>query len=298
MSENTKQPKEIDLTKLSNVDALAAKDKIIKNMVEEKRTSSFKKRNAGKFNFAEVELVDLPSRGILYKNVTDDETVLNGKIELYPMTAREEEILSTQKFIRDGSATRRVLDRCIASDIDAKDILTYDSNYLLFFLRQISYGDEYNFELKCQNDFCGRKFDHNVKISELSFEELPDIEEPIVIKLPRSRYTVNMVLPRLYHTEDIIARNANKKISTDDATSRQIDRYLSTTVSVLDRSGDEVPRKDWEEFFEALPGIDIAEIRDAIDYSTGVDTLEGVVCPYCEEDYSGTIPVGINFFRF
>lgn len=295
MSDDNKS-KEIDLSKVSNIDAVTKKDKKMKELVESKKKS--KKRNSGKFNFSESHTVELPSRGILYKYVTEDEDVLNGNIEIYPMTAREEEVLSTQKFIKDGSATRRVLDRCISSDIDAKDILVYDSNYLLFFLRQISYGDEYEFELKCQNSMCGRKFDHNLKISELNFEELPDIEEPIEVKLPRSKYTVSMVLPRLYHTENIIARSSNKKRNTEDSTGRQIDRYISTTVSITDTEGDEVDKKDWEEFFESLPGIDIAEIRERSDYSTGVDTLEDVVCPYCESDYSGTIPIGMNFFRF
>jgi len=291
---NQKKAKEIDLSKLSNLDAVASKDDLMKEAVSKRG----KKRNKGKFNFAESEIVNLPSRGILYKNVTTDENVLNGKIELYPMTAREEEILSTQKFIKDGSATRRVLDRCIASDIDAKDILTYDSNYLLFFLRQISYGDDYEFELKCQNSMCGKKFNHSLKISDLEFEELPDVQEPIEVKLERSKYTVNLVLPRLYHTEDIISRSNSKTKTTEDSSGSQIDRYLSTTVSIIDPDGDELDRSDWEEFYEALPGIDIAAIREASDYSTGVDTLEGVVCPFCESDYSGTIPIGINFFRF
>lgn len=292
----SKESKQIDLSKLSNLDAVTSKDKGLKEIIEKKGVP--RKRNTGKFNFAEPELVKLPSRGILYGNVTNDENVLNGSIEIYPMTAREEEILSTQKFIRDGSATRRVLNRCIASDIDAKDILTYDSNYLLFFLRQISYGDTYEFDLTCQNPMCGKKFEHVLKISELDFEQLPDMEEPIEVKLAMSKYTVYMVLPRLYHTEDIISRGNNKKKTTEDSVGSQIDRYLSTTVSILDRSGEEVNRKDWEEFYEALPGADIATIREASDYSTGVDTLEGVVCPYCERDYSGTIPIGINFFRF
>ena len=298
MAEDDNKKQEIDLSKVSNIDAVTKKDKKMKNMVEEKSKASSKKRNKGKFNFSEADIVELPSRGILYQHVTEDENVLNGKIEIYPMTAREEEILSTQKFIKDGSATRRVLDRCIASDIDAKDILVYDSNYLLFFLRQISYGDEYQFELKCQNSMCGKKFDHELKISELDFEELPDIEEPIEVELPKSKYTVYMVLPRLYHTEDIVSRSSSKKRSTEDSTGRQIDRYLSSTVSIIDDEGEEVDKKDWEEFFESLPGSDIAKIRESSDYSTGVDTLENVICPYCDSDYSGTIPIGMNFFRF
>ena len=70
------------------------------------------------------------------------------------MTLKEEQILSTPRFLKTGSATRMILENCIASDIDAKDILLFDSNFLLYYLRQISYGDEYTFTLKCDKKSC------------------------------------------------------------------------------------------------------------------------------------------------
>lgn len=289
---------EIDISNVGNYDAVSKKDPEVKKLAEKKKRVNKKKR-ASKFNFAEEEMVPLPSKGLLYSRVTEDEDVLNGRIKLFPMTAREEEILSTTRFIKDGTATRRVMERCIASDIDAQDILLFDSNFLLFYLRQISYGDEYNFELKCQNSMCEKKFDHTVKISELEFEELPDdIAEPIKVKLPKSKYTVHFVLPRLYHSEEINYRYNNRKKSTEDEDKRTIDNFMVTTVKVLDDEGEEVDKRDWEEFFEALPGMDTATLRESNDYSTGVDTIDNLECPYCGADYSGTIPIGIEFFRF
>jgi len=146
---------------------------------------------------------------------------------------------------------------------------------------------------------CEKKFDHEVKISELNFEELPeDVKEPIKVKLPKSKYTVHLILPRLYHSEEINYRYSNRKKSTNDEDKRSIDNFMVTTVKVLDDKSDEIDKKDWEEFFEALPGMDTAELREATDFSTGVDTLKDIECPYCSTDYSGTIPIGIEFFRF
>jgi|GEM_PF-6476499 hypothetical protein len=298
---DTPQPpsvEEIDISNVGNYDAVSKKDPEVKKVAEKKKSVNKGKR-ASKFNFAEEEVVPLPSGGRLYSRVTEDEDILNGRIKLLPMTAREEEILSTTRFIKDGTATRRVLERCIASDIDAQDVLLFDSNFLLFYLRQISYGDSYEFELKCQNSMCEKKFDHEVKISELNFEELPeDVKEPIKVKLPKSKYTVHLILPRLYHSEEINYRYSNRKKSTNDEDKRSIDNFMVTTVKVLDDKSDEIDKKDWEEFFEALPGMDTAELREATDFSTGVDTLKDIECPYCSTDYSGTIPIGIEFFRF
>lgn len=279
--EAPKAPK-IDMSKISNVPQ-----------------SVMKTRKSGKFNFSEAEMVSLPSRGALYKNVTDDVDILNGQIQMYPMTVKDEEILSTSRFLKSGAATRMVIDNCVASDIDARDILLYDSNYLLFFLRGISYGNDYKFKLKCSNSSCGMEFDHTVKIDELEFEELPeDVKEPFSVVLPKCKYKVTFVLPRLAHSEEIYNRNRKRKKSTADSDQRMVDNLIVTTIKITDPNGEDVPAGDWEEFYESLIGMDRAELSEKADFSTGVDTLDGVVCPYCESDFSGSIPIGVDFFRF
>jgi hypothetical protein len=284
MAENKKDPPKapkLDMSKIVNV------------------PSGEIKKKKGKFSFTEAEVTPLPSRGLLYKSVTQDTDILNGQIQMYPMTVKDEEILSTSRFLKTGAATRMVIDNCVASDIDARDILLYDSNYLLFFLRGISYGDDYKFKLKCSNSSCGMEFEHTVKISELNFEELPeDIKEPFTVELPKSKYKVTFVLPRLAHSEEIYNRNRKRKKTTSSSDQRMVDNLIVTTIKITDPDGVEVPPGDWEEFYESLIGMDRAELNEKADFSTGVDKLEGVVCPYCETDYSGTIPIGIDFFRF
>lgn len=294
----------LNLENLANAGILEkAGDNIIEKAQQQagtvQKNTVFKKRKSGKFNFVEPEKIILPSGGGLYKNITSDEDVLNGYIYMYPMTVKEEEILSTSRFLRTGAATRMVIDNCIASDIDAKDILLFDSSYLLFALRSISYGDEYKFSVKCSNDSCDREFDHTVLISELDFEELPeDLREPIKVSLPKSGYTVYNVLPRLFHSEEIYQQNAKRKKSTGAADTALVDNITATVVKITDPNGEPIDKKDYNEFFEALPGIDRATLKEATKFSTGVDTLTGVKCPYCETEYGGGVPVGGDFFRF
>lgn len=288
---------DIDLNNLANLKAAEKKDAGLKEVISKKYAG--KSRKDSRFNFSEAELVPLPSKGNLYKNVTDDEDVLNGFIRLYPMTTKEEEILSTQRYLRTGSSTRMILQNCIDSDIDAKDILVFDSNFLLFYLRKISYGDEYEFELASTEDSLRRKFKHKINISELRFEELDDdVKEPIVIKLPNSKYTVECVLPRMYHIEEIYKLGSRREKSTDTNDKRLLDNLLVTTIRVLDEKKKEVPSKYWEEFFEALVGMDIAELRSKTKFDTGVDELKGIVCPYTDREMDLTIPMGPEFFRF
>jgi len=286
---------DLDLSLARNLDAAATVDPEIKNIA--KASSSRKK---GKFNFIKSELIPLPSGGRFYKQLTKDtDIVKKGTIRMKAMTVKEEEILSTPRFLKAGIATRMILERCIDSDIDAKDILLFDSNFLMFYLRSISYGDEYKFNLQCSNISCEKKFDHLVRISELPFEEMPDdIKEPLKIILPVSNYSVEAILPRLYHTEEIYYRNSNRKKSTTDSDQRLLDNMLVTTLAIYDEEGTAIDEDDWQEFFEALPGGDAATLREKFAFSTNIDEIKDIECPYCNATFDGTIPMGPEFFRF
>jgi len=281
---------EIDLSTVANLGAISKKDKDFAKMV-----SGAKKTN--KYRFAEPELIQLPSTGKLYD--TEDADIKNGFIRMFPMTIKEEEILATPRFLKTGSATRMVFENCIASDISAKDILIYDSNFLLFRLRQISYGDEYKFKIRCENASCEKEFQHTVNITKLAFEELPeDFEEPIVVKLPRSKYTVVSILPRLAHSEELTLMKSKKMRDTGESDRRFLDNLIITTISILDPKGNEIPEKEWEDFYRALVGEDAALLREKTSVTTGVDKITDVECPYCGTSYSGGIPIGADFFRF
>lgn len=287
---------ELDLSLARNVDAAAVKDPGIREVIEKSSNS----RKKSKFNFIKSELIPLPSGGKLYKpNSKDPEVIKKGMIRMKPMTVKEEEILSTSRFLKAGIATRMILERCIDSDIDARDILLFDSNFLMFYLRSISYGDEYNFELQCSSVSCEKKFEHKVKISELPFEELPKgVKEPIKVNLPMSKFTVEAILPRLYHTEEIYQRNSNRKKKTTDSDQRLLDNMLVTTLAVYDEEGEAIDEEDWTDFYEALPGGDSGLLRETFAFSTNIDEIKGMDCPYCGSIFEGTIPMGPEFFRF
>jgi len=287
---------DLDLSAAGNLEAAAKKDPQIKEIAEK----SPSRKKSGKFNFIKSELIPLPSKGRLYKPVCKDpEVVKKGMIRMKPMTVKEEEILSTPRFLKAGIATRMILERCIDSDIDAKDILLFDSNFLMFYLRSISYGDEYHFELQCTNATCEKKFDHVVNITKLAFDELDDeVKEPIKVKLPISQYTVEAILPRLYHTEEIYTRNSNRKKSTQDSDQRLLDNMLVTTLAIYDEEGNEVDESDWVEFYEALPGADSGTLREKFAFSTNIDEIKDIECPYCNTEFDGSIPMGPEFFRF
>ena len=91
------------------------------------------------------EVVTLPSKGILYPK---DSALSKGTIEMKYMTAREEDILTNQNLIENGTVIDKLLESLIVTDIDFNQLLTGDKNAILIAARVLGYGKDYTFEHK------------------------------------------------------------------------------------------------------------------------------------------------------
>ena len=88
-----------------------------------------------------AEEVTLPSKGVLY---WEDSPLRSGKIEMKYMTAKEEDILTNQNYIRNGTAIDRLLKSLIATPgVNFKDLLLGDKNAIMLAARILGYGAEY-----------------------------------------------------------------------------------------------------------------------------------------------------------
>mgnify|MGYP001626685475 CR=1 FL=1 len=72
------------------------------------------------------EIVDLPSKGILYP---EDSPLRSGTVEMKYMTAKEEDILTNQNYIEKGIVIDKLLRALIVDkDIKYNDLLVGDKN--------------------------------------------------------------------------------------------------------------------------------------------------------------------------
>lgn len=93
------------------------------------------------FNFP-TENVSLPSKGLLYPETNP---LNSGKIEMYYMTARHEDILTNQNYIRDQIVIDKLLQAMIATKINYDDLLAGDKDAILLSARILGYGKDYEF---------------------------------------------------------------------------------------------------------------------------------------------------------
>jgi len=91
-----------------------------------------------------TEVVELPSKGLLYP---EGSPLAEGKIEMKYMTAKEEDILTNQNYIRQGIVIDKLLQSLIVSKINFEDLLIGDKDAIIIASRILGYGKDYKFTI-------------------------------------------------------------------------------------------------------------------------------------------------------
>jgi len=91
-----------------------------------------------------TEIVELPSKGLLYP---EGSPLAEGKIEMKYMTAKEEDILTNQNYIRQGIVIDKLLQSLIVSKINYDDLLIGDKDAIIIASRILGYGKDYTFRI-------------------------------------------------------------------------------------------------------------------------------------------------------
>lgn len=95
-----------------------------------------------KYDFP-TEVVELPSKGLLYPK---DNPLSSGKIEMKYMTAKEEDILTNQNYIKQGIVLDKLMQSLIVSKVNYDDLVVGDKNAVMVASRILGYGKDYTFE--------------------------------------------------------------------------------------------------------------------------------------------------------
>lgn len=252
-----------------------------------------------------AELIDLPSHGKLYAGITDDPDILErGAIRVRPMTVNEEKILTTPRLVRSGQALDMVFQNVIKSQgkggqpINPGDLLSSDRVYIMLWLRAVSYGNEYKFNLTCPSAACTKRFEYEVDLGEHPIDEMPDgAEEPFTYTLPFSKYELTFRLPRgLDEMEIIKLQNQPKKMNDTDESI--VKRMSSCILAIKDPNGQELPHNVIEPFVESMRAGDASAFREELArVDSGIEDIKGIRCPHCDHEFDTPIPITENFFR-
>jgi hypothetical protein len=231
-----------------------------------------------------TETIELPSKGLLYPS---DNPLSSGTVEMKYMTAKEEDILTNQSYIQNGTVIDKLLQSLIVSKINYNDLLIGDKNALLIASRILGYGKDYTFNYK------GRE--ETVDLTQLSNKKL---DESLYIKgtnkfnfeLPHTG--TNITFKLLTHGDEVKIQNEIKGLqkitpnSSSEATTR-----LKHMILAID--GDE-EKKHIRDFIDNyLLARDARALRE---YVSQIQPDVDLTFFPGSGGESIKIPIGLNFF--
>ena len=235
-----------------------------------------------KFKFP-TEMVDLPSKGLLY---SEGNPLSTGKVEMKYMTAKEEDILTNQNYIKKGIVIDKLLESLITSPINYNDLLIGDKNAIMIAARVLGYGKDYTFMYNGEET--------TIDLSEI---ESKLVREDLIVRgknefeftLPHSKNKITFKL--LTHGDEKSIdreieglKKINKNVSQDLSTRM---KHVITSVNgnyetkdVRDFVGNYMLAKDSRALREY-----IKEVQPDIDLNVTLDSGEEI-----------SLPITMNFF--
>lgn len=114
-----------------------------------------------------TEVIDLPSEGKVYPT---DNPLSSGKVTLKYMTAKEEDILSSQNLIKKGVVLDKLFESIVVDDIDINDITIGDKNAIILATRVLGYGPEY--PMKFYSSKLNEEVDATIHLGKVSTKEV------------------------------------------------------------------------------------------------------------------------------
>ncbi len=157
------------------------------------------------------EVIDLPSEGKLYP---EGHPLKDGKVEIKYMTAKEEDILTSQNLIKKGIVIDRLLDSLILTDgVKTDDMILGDKNAVMVAARILAYGPEY--ECQVTNPNTGEIIEHTFNLADCPFKKAPkNIKENLFdLTLPISKKKIKFsILTGKEEAQIEKDLNASKKV--------------------------------------------------------------------------------------
>jgi hypothetical protein len=105
--------------------------------------ADYKQTSVKKSNFP-TEIVPLPSKGLLYP---EGHPLAEGVIEMKYMTAKEEDILTSQNLIKQGVVLDKLFESLIVTPMNYADLYVGDKNAIMVAARILGYGKDYTVEI-------------------------------------------------------------------------------------------------------------------------------------------------------
>lgn len=240
-----------------------------------------------------AEIVLLPSKGLLYP---PENPLSKGSVEVKYMTAKEEDILSTESFIQQNVVVDKLLESMIVSKVNYSDLLIGDKNAIMIAARIYGYGPEYKTKIVKPN---GEEIPIDINLNDITHKEF---DESLITKgvnkfaftLPKTGIPVEFKLltvgEQAIVTQDI---KGIKKLGSSRYSTNLTSRLKAMLVSV---NGD-ADKGKINKFVDTMLATDSRALREYMTkIQPDIDLSLEMEDPETGDPFLGNIQIGINFF--
>ena len=240
-----------------------------------------------------AEEVSLPSKGLLYP---EDSPLRQGTIEMKYMTAREEDILTNQNYIKNGVAIDKLLKSLITTPIKFDDLLLGDKNAIMIAARILGYGAEY--EVKKTHPETGVE---SVGIVNLSDIEDKELNEDLVID-GKNEFSFTLPTSKIEITFKLLTHGDEVKIDKEIEGIKKLNKTPSEGTirlkhTILSIGGDYDKRTIRDFIDKNLLARDARALRKYVnEMQPGVDTVVKIEFKDGHIEENVEMPISLGFF--
>lgn len=224
-----------------------------------------------------TEIFKLPSKGLLYKSTN---ALSSGEIELKHMTVKEEDILTTESYIKNGTVLDKLYQSLIVTPgVIYDEILEGDKNAIMIAARILGYGPSYTCKILTPS---GNMQSITIDLREIEHKDFnTDLitpgENSFKYTFPFSKAEITFKL--LTHKDEQELAKESKK-SFKDLTSKEVTSRYNKMITSVNGEKDELEilkfvsgllaadSREFRHFIETIqPDMDLT--IDAVDEVTG-----------------------------
>ena len=251
-----------------------------------------------------TEIVELPSKGLIYPK---ENSLSSGKVEMKYMTAKEEDILTTQSYIKDGSVLDRLFQSLIISNgeglpVKYVDITAGDKNAIMIAARVLGYGKDY--EVEITDPFTNEKQSDTIDLTQFENKEYDGSAQTELNKnefeyiLPRSERKITFQAlteskeRKIKHQlED--SKKSGRKMR--DVTTKELTTRLINTITSVDGEYDEKVIRNFVD--NELFAVDSKSLRAYINsVIPDIDLTYEFISEETGERREMLLPMDVGFF--
>lgn len=241
-----------------------------------------------------TEIISLPTDGYFYP---EGHPLSTGEVELKYMTAKEEDILSSENLIRKGKVIDALLESLIVNkNIKTSDLFIIDKEALVISARKLAYGDKYSTVINCPS--CGQKNEIDINLSEFQPEpfDFSQYERGINIFNYTTPKGGNIIQYKLLTQKDEleidVTLKALAKMNKNSVVPEITIRLKQVIVSV---DGDD-SKSRINEFVDRILSQDSLAFRQHMRANIPkLNTKFLFDCQFCSYEKQEDTPIGVNF---